>query len=315
MAKLYIDEFVGISNRLEALPYAFAVRQAYGHDIVLDWHELDSFSVDDTRRGKVRLLARLGALRIRDNDAERLFPTLRDRKIILRALEGPEKPLAAVYLETARKLHLSPPLATAIRTAFAPAGQAPRPVVGVHIRQGDYRLVSDARYDIAGQEWPAVPVWWYQQQMERIRARQPDVRFFLSCTGDPAAFRDLHEHFDVFTLDVHSVRSPYDYKGEDHRSTVNPVADLFALACCPVILATPISGYSHWAANALGAPSAALVPLPGATRADPHAGLVQLYGRRMTHWRAAGRTGVHTQPLDATLSGVDLSQPADTSWL
>jgi hypothetical protein len=312
MPKLYIDEFVGISNRLEALPYAFAVRQAYGHEIVLDWHELDSFSVDDTRRGKVRLLARLGATRVRDDAAERLFPLLRDRKIILRALEGPEAPLAAVYLETARRLHLAAHLAAAIRSSFGRF--AGRPVVGVHVRQGDYRLVSDERYEIEGQEWPAVPVWWYVEQMARIQARQPDVVFFLACTGDPAAFREMHERFEVFTLDV---RSHYGYKGDDHRSVVNPVADLFALACCPLILATPISGYSHWAANALGAPSDAIVPLPGATRADPRAGRVQLYGRRMVHWRAAGRSGsdTDTAPIDAAYTGVDLSRSAELDWL
>jgi hypothetical protein len=310
MPKLYIDEFVGISNRLEALPYAFAVRKAYGHDIVLDWHELDSFSVDETRRGKVGLLARWGALRIRDNDAEQLFGSLHDKKIILRALEGPDDKLLPVYLETARKIHLAPHLAAGIGQSFA--RYQDRPVVGVHIRQGDYELISDERYEIAGKEWPAVPVWWYARQMERIRARQPDVCFFLSCTGDPAAFREIHENFDVFTLDMNS---HYHYKGDDHRSTVNPVADLFALACCPVILATPISGYSHWAANALGAPSAAIVPLPGATRQEPLAGLVNLYGQRMTRWRAAGRTGSDTQPLDATLSALSFKQTAKTDWL
>lgn len=312
MPKLYIDEFVGISNRLEALPYAFAIRQAYGHDIVLDWRELDSFSVDETTRGKVGLRARLGAVRVRDHDAERLFAQLRNKKIILRALEGPDDKLLPVYLESARKIRLAPHLITAIRQRFA--AQRQRPVVGVHIRQGDYALVSPERYDIAGQEWPAVPVWWYLRQMERIRARQPDVCFFLSCTGDPAAFREIQENFDVFSLDVHS---HYHYKGSDHHSAVNPVADLFALACCPVILATPISGYSHWAANVLGAASAAIVPLPGATRDDPLAGLLQLYGQRMTRWRAAGRQlpGAEPQPLDATLSGIDFSQPAHTDWL
>ena len=69
--KLFIDEFVGISNRLETLPLAFAIRQAYGHDIVLDWHELDSMSVDGTARGKVGVLARLGALRVRECDRAR----------------------------------------------------------------------------------------------------------------------------------------------------------------------------------------------------------------------------------------------------
>jgi hypothetical protein len=30
MPKLFIDEFVGISNRLETLPFAFAIREADG---------------------------------------------------------------------------------------------------------------------------------------------------------------------------------------------------------------------------------------------------------------------------------------------
>jgi len=264
--------------------------------------------VDDTRRGKVRILARLGALRVRDCDAA-LFATLGGRKIILRSLDGPADKLDPVYLATAARLHLAPHLAASVRASFERVRG--RPVVGVHIRQGDYRLVNDERYDI-GAEWPAVPVWWYQAQMERIRRRQPDVCFFLACTGDPAAFREIHEQFDVFSLDA---RSPYGYKGPDHDSTINPVADLFALACCPLILATPISGYSHWAANALGAPSTCIVPRPGATRDDPLAGVIRLYGQRLPRWRAAGRSGTDTAPLDASLAGVDLSLPANTAWL
>ena len=308
MPKLYIDEFVGISNRLEALPLAFAIRQAYGHEIILDWHELDSFSVADTRRGKVRVLARIGALRVRDCDAA-LFATLGDKKIILRSLDGPADKLDPIYLETAAKLRLAPHLAASVRAAFAKVQG--RPVVGVHIRQGDYELVNEERYEIT-KEWPAVPVWWYHKIMEQIKRRQPDTCFFLSCTGDPAAFRELHEQFDVFTLDV---RSHYDYKGDDHRSSVNPVADLFALACCPLILATPISGYSHWAANALGAPSTCIVPRPGATRDEPLAGVIRLHGQRLPRWRAAGRTGSDTEAVDETLAGVDLTLAADTSWL
>jgi hypothetical protein len=76
------------------------------------------------------------------------------------------------------------------------------------------------------------------------------------------------------------------------------VADLFALACCPTILATPISGYSHWAANALGC-----------------SGVVRLYGRRLPVWRAAGRTGSDTLPLNENLDGIDFTPSAHTDWL
>ncbi|MFZ2393476.1 MAG: hypothetical protein WBI05_04060 [Rhodoferax sp.] len=54
MPKLYIDEFVGVSNRFETLPLAFAIQKEYGHQIILDWHELDSFAVSGTTRDNPR---------------------------------------------------------------------------------------------------------------------------------------------------------------------------------------------------------------------------------------------------------------------
>jgi hypothetical protein len=308
MPKLYIDEFVGITNRLETLPLAFAIRRKYGHDIVLDWHELDSFSVDDTRRGKVALLARLGAKRIRDCNAA-MFATLADQKIILRSLDGPEAELGPIYLNVASKIHVAPHLAARIRELFASLDD--RPVVGVHIRQGDYVLANQNKYEIT-KEWPAVPVWWYEAAMAAIVAKQPETCFLLSCNGDPAQFRTLHDRFDIVTLDV---RSHYQYKGSDHDSLVNPVADLFALACCPTLLATPVSGYSHWAANALGSPTSCIVPVPGATREQPLMGRVELYGGRLPRWRAAGRTGSDTLALNLQLDGMNFDRRADTAWL
>jgi len=289
--KLFIDEFVGISNRLETLPLAFAIRKAHGHDIVLDWHELDSFSVADTARGKVRILAKLGALRVRNCDRS-LFDTLAGRKLILRSLNGPSELLDPIYLEVARKVKLAPELARNIVESFERVGG--RPVVGVHVRHGDYELEQADVYRV-DREWPAVPTWWYAVTMAAVKRVQPDV------VG-----------FHVVTL---KVGSHYHYKGEGHASRVNPLADLFGLACCPVILATPRSGYSHWAANALGPPSECIVPLPGATREDPRRALVRIYGARLPRWRATARNGAESLPLPADFSGLDLGRPADSSWL
>lgn len=308
MPRLYIDEFVGISNRLEVLPLAFAIRKAHGHEIILDWRELDAFRVDDTRRGRVFIGARLGALRVRQCDRA-TFDALAGRKIILRSHDGPDELLRPIYLESARKVHLEARFADAVRAAFARHGS--RPLVGVHIRKGDYRLVREDRYDI-DTSWPSVPVWWYEQAMATVARVKPNVVFLLAGNDDPLANAQLVRRFDVFTLDV---KSAYRYKGDDHGSRVHPVADLFALACCPVLIATPLSGFSHWAANALGNPSTCIVPLPGATREDPRMGRVELYGERLPRWRAAGRTGSDTTALTAQLDGVDLSRPADTAWL
>ena len=306
--KLYIDEFVGISNRLETLPLAFAIRAAFGHEIVLDWHELDSFSVSDTSRGRVRLLARIGAMRVRNCDRT-LFDSLGGKKIILRSLNGPAELLDPIYLATARRLGLAPHLREAIKTCFGRLQG--RPLVGVHVRHGDFQLVDENTYrnDV---EWPAVPVWWYAETMRAIKKVQPDVVFFLSATGDPRALAELHDGFEVVSLDA---PSHYAYKGSDHDSVVNPVADIFALACCPVLLATPISGYSHWAANALGMATDCLLPLPGATRDNPLRGLTRMYGARLPSWRAAGRTGSGMLPLGEHFADIDFSRSAHTDWL
>lgn len=308
MPNLYIDEFVGVSNRFETLPLAFAIQKAYGHQIILDWHELDSFTVSGTRRGRVRWLARIGAHRIRQCDRE-LFNTLQDKKIILRSLDGPDELLNPIYLETARRIRIAQPLGASIRRSFdALKG---RPVVGVHIRQGDYELGDETTYRV-DREWPAVPVWWYAETMRAIKRVQPDVAFFLSSTGDPRAFRALFDGLDVISLDA---LSPYTYKSADHASAVNPVADMFALACCPVILATPISGYSHWAANVLGNPTDCVIPIPGATLAAPTRGLVRIYGSRLPTWHAVGREGVGILELGSDFADIDFGRTADMSWL
>ena len=138
MPKLYIEEFVGITNRLETLPLAFAIRKQYGHEIILDWRELDSFTVDDTKRGKVNLLAKLGAERVRNCDRN-TFDGLRGKKILLRSLDGPPEYLDEIYMDIPAKIHLNAELAAEVKATFAKAGD--RPVVGVHIRHGDFQVV------------------------------------------------------------------------------------------------------------------------------------------------------------------------------
>lgn len=311
MPKLYIEEFVGITNRLESLSVAFAIQKEYGHDIILDWREPDSFSVDGTRRGKVTFLAKLGAKRIRNYD-EKNFSSLAKKKLLLRSVEGPPKRQDSIYMDIPARIHLEENLAVKVRAMFSAVKD--RPVVGVHIRHGDFQLAKSDSYSIDGVMWPAVPVWWYEKVMEKIVKLNKDTCFFLSCTGDPHSHGSLTKNFDVITVPV---ESHYGYKneGNDHKSTVNPVADLFALACCPVVLATPISGYSHWGANVLGIPSTCVIPLPGASEANPTMGAVNIYGSRLHRWSAAGRTGSDVTLLSNDLTDVFLGKPADFTWL
>jgi len=311
MPKLYIEEFVGITNRLETLPLAFAIRKEYGHDIILDWRELDSFSVDDTRRGKVNLFTKLGAERLRNCDRNR-FDALKGKKILLRSLDGPAELLDPIYMDIPSKIRIRAILTRAIRNMFEAVGK--RPVVGVHIRHGDFQVIDPSIYCIEGFQWPAVPVWWYEKIMAKIAERSRDVCFFLSCTGNPDSHGALTKNFDIVTLPV---ESHYTYKndGNDHMSTVNPVADLFALACCPVMLATPISCYSHWAANVLGIPSTCIVPIPGATPDNPLAGTVNIFGSRLPLWHQVGRSGACVSIVEHDFTDMEIVQSANISWL
>lgn len=115
MPTVYIDDFVGVSIKLETLPMAFAIRKAFGHEIVLGWPELDSFGVEENHRGSVRVLARIGATRVRCCD-DRLFDSLRRKKIILRSLGGPAYRLDPIYLEFASRVRLDRVLSRDIRS-------------------------------------------------------------------------------------------------------------------------------------------------------------------------------------------------------
>jgi len=308
--RIYLQDFIGLCNRLEALALAFALRAAHGHEIHLDWPELDAFSVADTCRGAPGLWGRVVAVRIRQCSPA-LFRQLRlRRKIILRGLFGPEPELQAVYPTLPSKLRLSPALLSAIQATFAELG--PHPVVGVHVRRGDFTEGNPECYDAIARRHPAVPLWWYEHAMERILARSPETRFLLCYTGDPSLMAHWRKRFRL--VEVPAV-SPYTYKGADHASARHPVADLFALACCPILLATPISSFSHWAANVLGGPTVCLTPPLQTQRATPAICRVDVRGKLLPHWIATGRQGIGLQPVNAALDGVDLSGRASADWI
>ena len=96
--KVYIDDYNGIAAHFETLPVAFAIQKAYGHPVFLDWKELDAFSVEGTKRKPVRILARIGAMRLRPGFTMEEFRTLGDKKIICRAEEGPGELIDSIYI-------------------------------------------------------------------------------------------------------------------------------------------------------------------------------------------------------------------------
>lgn len=308
--RVFVTEYVGLSTRLEALATAFLISDYYGHEVCIDWKELDALHVIGARVRGRGVLGRLDALKLRGEIApEDFYRIARHRNVNLRTHHGPRHLLGRYYLPTAQRVKLRPDFVDAIRTGFAP--YAGRPVVGVHIRRGDFPLVDPMRFDANAAEWPATPDWWYEHVMEQIRRAVPDVAFYVSCSGSLADFPNLTQRFDVFEIDT---RSSYAYDRPDHASVRHPAADLFALGCCRTLIASSCSTFSHYAANMLGSPTTILVPPPVTTADAPACGRLSMHGRGAGEWYQACRTGAGLEPV-ADPAALPLGTGADVDWL
>lgn len=309
MKRVFVTEYVGLSTRLEALAMAFLISEYFGHQVCIDWHELDALNIVGAHRRGRGLLGRLDSLKLRSYSPETFDRIPRHRNVVLRTHEGPRHLLEKLYLPTARRVKLRPDLIETIRTTFS--GYAGRPLVGVHIRRGDFALLSEGEFDVNAAEWPAVPDWWYAHVMAQIRHGFPDVAFFVSCTGGLDEYPALKD-FDVFDLPT---TFPYGYKGPAHAASRHPAADLFALACCGVVVGTPCSTFSHYAANMLGEPGTLLVPpATRMSRAAPSFCRLDLYGRGAFDYYAACRTGQGLETV-ADAGTLPLARAANVDWM
>jgi hypothetical protein len=308
--QLFISDFIGLGNRLEALAFAYTIRDRFGHEIVLEWPELDSFGVQGARRGPMRPWHRLNSIKLRDCDAATFQSLGRYRNIALRGLTGaPVEEVARAAKRVAADLRLHPRLAEAVRALFADAQKERRPVVGLQMRRGDF-LGADLPVFDTTRRYAAVPDWWFQWAMERIRAARPETLFYIAGTGDPTALPWLAP-FDCLFL---REESRYQYKGPTHASVADPVGELFALACCPTILATPASSFAHWAANILGPPARVVLPRAMTRQDSPE--MVQLTEKCSVFgdWVNATRTSPSTTPFRPEEVG-DTAQPPQTDWI
>jgi len=286
MKRVFISEYVGLSTRLEALAMAFLISERHGHQVCLDWHELDALAVEGTRRRGRGLLGRLDSIKLRSYDPATFARVGEHRNVVLRTHEGPRELLEPLYLPVARRVKLRADLVEVIRGTLA--RYAERPLVGVHIRRGDFALLDPDEFDVNATEWPAVPDWWYAHVMADIRRAFPDAAFFVACTGSLDDYPAL-AGFDAFDLPT---TFPYGYKGPSHGAKRHPAADLFALACCRVVIGSPCSTFSHYAADMLGEPTTLLVPpAEKMARSAPSYRRLDLYGRGAHDYYAACRTG------------------------
>ena len=305
MKKIYISNFSGLGNRLQALVIAVMIEDRWGHAIYLDWPERDSLRVAGTRRGAIMPWQRIGMLKLRDFGSEELEALGTRRVISLRSTYGPRELQRRYVLPTAGRLAVHPRIAEGIRATFARF--AGRPAVAAHIRQGDFH-VSGEVYDASEHRHPAPGLWWYEHVMREYARAFPGVYFVVGYSGDETALSRLKSQFDIVTLPA---VFGYQTLLPGHQSAGHPVVDLFGLACCTTLIATPTSSFSHWAANALGPVTRAILPPPRTTREQPQWGVYETRGGVALDWRDAAEkgTGVST--------GAALPPPAPpvTDWL
>jgi hypothetical protein len=310
MKRVFVTEYVGLSTRLEALTLAFMISDYFGHQVCIDWHELDALNILGAHVRSRGALGRINSLKLLGDPSEALHRIAHHRNVNVRTHAGPKHLLDKYYLPTARRVKLRPDLIATIRDTFD--RYAHRPLVGVHIRRGDFPLLSQDEFDVNAFVWPAVPDWWYEHVMAEIARAVPDVAFFVSCSGSLDAFPNLQRNFDIFDLPA---ASPYAYKEAGHQSRRHPAADLFALGCCTTLIASPCSTFSHYAANLLGEATTLLVPPAHKIgRERPEFSKISLHGRGAFDWYAACRTG---QGLEAVgdASSLPIALGASVDWM
>jgi len=310
MKRAAIENFAGIGNRLEVLVLARLLQEAYGGEILLDWPELDAFEVPFARRGKLSWLQRLRSRRVRRCDEAEFAALRNERWLLLRSLVGPESRMRENYLQIAGELRLRHDLLRVIEQVFAPVGS--RPLVGVHVRRGDF-VGDPAHYTTRNSgPSPCLPLDWLAAALRRCCEFWPNCAFFLASSGPTGELAPLRRDFDFVQLPL---RNPYALSDQGHLAEGHPVADLFALACCEVIIATPLSSFSHFAANALGPATICMVPPQEMHAPETPLCRLSLRGQPLAAWTRAFRGH---EKFDALAAGIAREFPcprAHTDWI
>ena len=310
MRSVFITEYVGLSTRLEALAMAFMISDYFGHEVCIDWSELDALHIVGAKVSKRGLLGRIDSLKLKGDTSENFHLVSRHRNVNLRTHEGPRHLLEKYLLPTAQRVKLRPDLIEVIRDTFG--RYADRPLVGVHIRRGDFPILSKDEFDVNAFVWPAVPDWWYEHVMAEIQRAVPDVAFFVSCSGSLDAFPNLRKTFDIFDLPA---ESPYAYKEAGHQSSRHPAADLFALGCCTTLIGSTCSTFTHYAANMLGGPATIIVPPSHKIfPSQPEFYRLNMHGRGARDWYEACRTGKGLHAVTDTRS-LPITRGANVDWM
>ncbi len=274
------SNYTGLANRMEALALSLAYNEIYGYQMIVDWPECKHLIVNGAKHDKYSILDKILGKKIRD-PSEEDFHSLAKKKILIQrgTYGGPQSLLDSLFLPTARLYDIDGEYRTIINSTFKPHN---RPVAGVHIRGGDFQKNNSDTYDATQNRHLCTPIWWYRHIMDMISKSIPDVHFFICGNSD------CSEDISSLSKDYPVIQAPklgtFNGHSEGHAADTDPILDLFSLACCPMILGTPMSTFTHYAANALGSPSTLITPFPITHKKNPTAMRCNLFGKRAPVW-------------------------------
>lgn len=306
------SNYTGLANRMEALALSLAYNEIYGYKMVVDWPECKHLTINRANYGKYSILDKILGEKIRD-PSETDFHSLAKKKILIQrgTYGGPQSLLDSLFLPTAKLYDIDDEYRTIISNTFEPHN---RPVVGVHIRGGDFQKNNSDTYDATQKRHLCTPIWWYSHIMDMISKSTPNVHFFIcgnsDCSKDIAFLSERYPVIQAPKLGTFGGHSG------GHSADTDPVLDLFSLACCPLIIGTPMSTFTHYAANALGSPSTLIIPFPITHKNNPRAMRCNLFGKRAPTWFSVCKdVPVTSDDLDISTLTSDYLQNLSTTDL
>ena len=89
---------------------AFMISDYFGHEVCIDWNELDALHVVGANGRHRSLLGRIDSLKLKSDTSENFHLVSRHRNINLRTYEGPRHLLEMYLLPTAQRVKLRPDL-------------------------------------------------------------------------------------------------------------------------------------------------------------------------------------------------------------
>ncbi len=287
---------------------AYAIRRKHGHAVLVDWPEMPFMKLPMVRNGRPGWWRRLSSYHLLQDEHE-LAQLGRYRTIDIRGMSSISYPLIEQEIQ-AQGSRIGPTRSLAQSMAAVLAGLQGKPVVGIHVRQGDFIAGGDNNYRAQDGRHTRVPAWWYQYIMDQLVTAIPGVIFLWCINGEQSPMQALIDTHHGLVCDF---AFDFELPRPGHKSQSNPVADLFALASCSLILGTPASSFSHWAASNLGPSSTVISPTLAMGRESPAFRLSTFRHRPLGDW-------VHFSWRDASQSDMKRWDPAtpckgfDTQW-